>query len=195
MTEENPPDSTATGQVPEQATSRRFTARQARLARRKQRRRKRTGAVFTFILVTIFGLGTVGYIECVQSTRGPSNDVTKGIVLGPVAAGKYKDGITEGRSKRWYVRIRVRVRFLYGRIDRIDVLQHRTVWPKAREAADAIVNLIIEKQNTKVDAVSGATLSSQAVMLAVQDALTNNQARKWKRYEETGEGGRWDDKY
>jgi uncharacterized protein with FMN-binding domain len=179
-----------------QSPPKRFTARQVRLERRRRQRRKRTGAVMTFILVGVFALGTVGYIECIQSTPGPSSDVTKGIVLGPVTAARYKDGITEGRSKRWYVRVRVRVRFFQGRIDKIDILQHRTIWSKARRAAPRIADLIVETQNTRVKAVSGATLSSQAIMLAVQDALTNNQnENKWKPYEETGEGGYMKDRY
>jgi len=196
MTDEKTPAASGAQPAPERAPSKRFTARQARMERRKLRRRKRTGAVMTLILVVVFALGTASYIECIRSTPGPSDDVTKGVVLGPVASGKCKDDVTEGRSKRWSVRVRVRVRFFNGRIDTIDILQHRTIWPKARRAAQTIVDEIIAKQNTRVKAVSGATLSSQAIMLAVQDALTNNQNKnKWKVYEETGEGGYMKERY
>ena len=195
MTDEPAPAEKTEQRAPEQVPAGRLTPRQARLARRKERRRKRKGTVVTFILVAVFALGTVGYIECIHSTPGPSDNVTKGLVLGEVQAGKYSNGITRGRSKRWYVRVRVRLRFLQGRIHRIDILQHRTIWPKAKEAAQTIVDQIVDQQSTKVKAVTGATLSSQAIMLAVQDALTNNQKKKWDRYEQTGEGGRWDDKF
>jgi uncharacterized protein with FMN-binding domain len=195
MADKKQPSKTDERKQDEGAGAKPLTPRQARQERRKQRRRKRTGTVLTFVLVVLLGLGTLGYIECIHSTPGPSNDVTKGIVLGPVEAGKYTDGIMKGRSKRWHVRVRVKLHFLRGRIERIDVTQHRTFWPKAKRATDEIVRRILAKQNTDVKAVSGATLSSQALMLAVQDALNNNHEEKVQEYERTGEGGRWEDKF
>ena len=51
----------------------------------------------------------------------------------------------------------------------IELLKHRT-W-RGGAAAKAIPNRIIQAQSTKVDAVTGATISSRAIMKAVQDAV------------------------
>jgi uncharacterized protein with FMN-binding domain len=171
-------------------------ARSLRLAKRKEKERKRTGAVVVIVIAVVIALLTVVYFECIKSTPGPSSDVTKGIKLGPVAAGKYGDDVTKGYSKRGFVKVRVRVSVIYGKIESIDVLSHRHLWPKARQATKEIPQRIMDKQRTDVDAVSGATLSSRAIMLAVQDALNNNQKKnKWDVYEKTGEGGRMEYEY
>ena len=167
----------------------------SRVSRRKQRRRKKTGARLTFVLVGILVLMTLGYTECIRSTPGESRNVTKGKVLGRIVTGKYDDDITKGYSKRWYVRVWVQVEFMHGEIRKIKVLSHRHFWPKAKKATKLIPQLIVEKQNTKVKAVSGATLSSKAIMLAVQDALDNNHEKRMKVYEQTGDGGYMKDKY
>jgi len=169
--------------------------RSPQVSPRKQRHRKKTGAKLTFILVAILTLFTVGYIECIRSTPRESYDVTKGKVLGPIAIGKYSDDITKGYSKRWYVRVRVQITFMHGEIRNVKVVSHRHFWPKAKKATKLIPQRIIEKQSTKVKAISGATLSSKAIMLAVQDALDNNQKKKWDHYDRTGEGGYMKDKY
>ena len=164
--------------------------------RRKRRLRKKSGAVLTFVLVGLIVFFTVGYLECIRSTPGESDDVTKGLILGPIASGKYEDDITDGRSKRGFVKVKVQVEFTHGKIESVKVLLHRHLWPKAKKATRRIPKLIVEKQSTRVQAVSGATLSSKVIMLAVQNALDNNQKKnRWDVYERTGEGGRWDDKY
>jgi uncharacterized protein with FMN-binding domain len=171
-------------------------ARSVRLAKRKLKQRKRTGAVLVFVIVGVFALFTVIYFEFIRSTPGPSSDVTKGIRLGPIAGGKYGDDVTDGYSKRGFVKVRVRVTVIRGKIESIDVLSHRYLSPKAKEAAKVIPELIKEKQSTNVDAVSGATISSRAIMLAVQDALNNNQKKnKWDPYEKTGKGGHMEYEY
>jgi len=49
------------------------------------------------------------------------------------------------------------------------LLEHRT-W-KGRAAENFIPHRIIDKQSTKVDSVSGATVSSTVIMNAVDDAI------------------------
>jgi uncharacterized protein with FMN-binding domain len=169
--------------------------RAARAVRRKRRRRRKTGTVMTFILVGVIGLFAAVYVEFIRSTPGESSDVTKGLILGPVAGGKYDNDITKGRSKRGFVIVRVQVDFARGEIQNIKVVSHRHLWPRAKEATREIPKRIVERQSTKVRAVTGATLSSKAIMLAVQNALDNNHEKRVQHHKRTGEGGRWDDKY
>jgi uncharacterized protein with FMN-binding domain len=179
----------------EQDAVARARRRAARAGRRKRRRRKKTGTVLTFVVIGIVVLLGLIYVEFIRSTPGESTDVRKGLVLGPVAGGKYDDDITKGRSKRGFVKVSVKVDFMRGKIQSVEVLSHRHLWPKAKRATIEIPKRIVEQQSTKVRAVSGATLSSKAIMLAVQNALDNNHEKRVQRHKQTGEGGRWDDKY
>jgi len=56
-----------------------------------------------------------------------------------------------------------------NKIVNIQILEHRA-W-KGKKAELVIPRIIIEKQSTEVDAVSGATNSSRVIMNAVQRAI------------------------
>ncbi|MFZ0726919.1 MAG: FMN-binding protein [Desulfobacterales bacterium] len=79
------------------------------------------------------------------------------------------DGVYEGSASNGPVKAVVQVAIENGRIDRIDILKHRTML--GGPAEEIIPAKIIEKQSTSVDAVSGATMSSDAIMNAVQLAI------------------------
>jgi uncharacterized protein with FMN-binding domain len=169
-----------------------------RAARRKRRLRKKTGRTALFVVLGLILLLVLIWSEFIRSTPDASTDVTKGLVLGPVESGKYADDITKGHSKRGFIKVKVQVELMNGEIQKIKILSHRRLlwWPKAKGVPEKIADAIKARQNTRVRAISGATISSKATMLAVQDALTNNQKKnRWDPYERTGEGGRWDDKY
>ena len=88
-----------------------------------------------------------------------------------------KDGIYEGHYKSGPVKVVAKVNIEKQRIAKIELLSHRT-W-KGKKAEKIIPNWIIEEQSTKVDAVSGATISSRVIMNAVQNAI-DNANREWK---------------
>ncbi len=60
------------------------------------------------------------------------------------------------------------------RIEKIDILQNRDS-RYARKAA-GIIPRIVERQTPNVDAVSGATTTSKALMKAVENSLTGENA-------------------
>ena len=68
--------------------------------------------------------------------------------------------------------IKVKVTMDGDQVAKIDVLSHCETAGISNAAFDTIPNNIIAAQSTKVDAASGATYSSNAIMAAVQDALT-----------------------
>ena len=91
------------------------------------------------------------------------------IVGGPVPFNRLKDGVYEGRAKGGPVKVVAKVTIQNQRITNIKLLEHRT-W-KGAAAEKAIPERIIDEQSTKVDAVSGATMSSSVIMNAVEDAV------------------------
>ena len=79
-----------------------------------------------------------------------------------------KDGIYEGRSETDMVKVDVRVTVSNGDISDIEIVRHECGKGKI---ANVIVEDMIEKDDVEVDAVSGATFSSEVIKDAVRNAL------------------------
>ena len=88
---------------------------------------------------------------------------------GPVAAGQLKDGIYDGYFKAGPNSAEVKVTIKDQKITDIQIVKH-DCW-KGKKAEPVIPQRIIEQQSTRVDAVSGATNSSNVIMNAVQNAV------------------------
>lgn len=91
------------------------------------------------------------------------------IVGGPIPPNILKDGIYEGEAKDGPVKVITKVTIQNQRISIIELMEHRTWRGKAAETL--IPDRIIAEQSTRVDAVSGATISSRAIMNAVEAAV------------------------
>lgn len=100
---------------------------------------------------------------------GAGCSARKDIIGGPVPRTKLKDGTYSGTAANGPVKVKAEVTINNQNIKDIKLIEHRT-W-KGRAAEGIIPNRIIEAQSTRVDAVSGATLSSVAIMNAVEDAV------------------------
>ena len=79
-----------------------------------------------------------------------------------------KDGIYAGRAGGHEGPVQVAVVVKDGKISRVEVTRHKE---KKKKAIKTVARRILAEQSVKVDAVSGATYSSEAVMAAVKDAL------------------------
>ena len=97
----------------------------------------------------------------------------KTTVGGPIPHGDLKDGTYDGSARNGPVKVKVEITIADQQITDIDLIEHRT-W-KGGIAEGTIPNRIIAAQSTKVDAVSGATMSSVAIMNAVEDAIQKAQ--------------------
>jgi uncharacterized protein with FMN-binding domain len=86
----------------------------------------------------------------------------------PIGApdGKYR-GAALGKEDP----VTVEVTIAGGRIVKVEILQHGDTPGIGDAAFEALPDAIVEAQSTKVDAVSGATLSSQGVIDAVRAAI------------------------
>jgi uncharacterized protein with FMN-binding domain len=80
----------------------------------------------------------------------------------------YIDGVYEGEYKK-IVTAKVRVTIDKGRIDKIEMLDYKG-W-RDQNASKIIPERIIKKQRTDVKIVTGATVSSEVIMIAVNKAL------------------------
>lgn len=79
------------------------------------------------------------------------------------------DGIYEGRHDNGLIAAAVAVEVSDGQIVAVDLQQHRN---GLGGAAEAIAQSVMAAQSLEVDAVSGATLSSNTILKAMANALT-----------------------
>ena len=93
------------------------------------------------------------------------NAEIKDIDLNEIADGKYTGEFSYGET-----RCMVEVIVKDHRIEAINVLECGT--PEYASKAEAVLDSIIDKQKTNVDAVSGATTTSKALLKAVESALS-----------------------
>lgn len=99
------------------------------------------------------------------------------LAVGCSSSGKYTDGTYEGRAQGNESEIVVSVVVKSGKIDKIDLVQQQETESLMAGIIDNTIPEIINKQTTEgVEALSGATKSSKAVLDAVAQAL--EQAKK-----------------
>ena len=84
---------------------------------------------------------------------------------------QHRLSIQSQKNRRHFRRVRWTIE--NQRITKINLLKHRN-W-KGKDGEQVIVR-IIENQSTRVDAVSGASMSSVAIMNAVENAVQKAKA-------------------
>ncbi len=115
--------------------------------------------VIIFSLVVIF---TVTVVIIRMNNQVKALDKTN-IDLSQVA-----DGVYDGHSETDLVKAEVRVTVADGIIQDIEILKHEC--GKGRPA-EVIINDMIKNNDTEVDAVTSATMSSEVIKDAVRNAL------------------------
>ena len=83
-----------------------------------------------------------------------------------------EDGVYEGYSETSLVKVRVRVTVTDGKIENIEILEHQCGKVKP---ANAIAEEMARRNDIEVDAVSGATVSSEVIKDAVRNALRDGK--------------------
>jgi uncharacterized protein with FMN-binding domain len=88
------------------------------------------------------------------------------------APSKWQDGAWQGKAEGVHGDVLLTVTVEKGRIARIVIDKEEEAAGVSDLAFTRIPEEIVKNQSSKVDAVSGATGSSKAIMAAVEDALT-----------------------
>ena len=95
----------------------------------------------------------------------------KNLKFYPVDMSTVEDGIYQGKAETTLVKVEVEVEVRDHKIIRIDILKHDNGFGKK---AERITEDMINLNTYEVDAVSGATSSSQVIKSAVSDALAGS---------------------
>ena len=88
-----------------------------------------------------------------------------------------KDGEYEGNSQGYGGDFKVKIKIKNGELSAINVVTNNET-PEYYEKASVIIAQILEKGNTDVDSISGATISSEAIKNAVKDGLHKAGSKK-----------------
>ncbi len=80
------------------------------------------------------------------------------------------DGLYEGEYEMFPIHVIVHVGITNHEISEVMIVLHQN---GQGDAAEAIIDDVILEQSIEVDSIAGATYSSKAILLAIQDALIN----------------------
>ena len=117
--------------------------------------------IFLFLMVLIF---TAVYLKSVADYKRAVKETT----FGNLDISDVPDGVYVGEYDVDFVYAKVEVTVQNGVITNIDILEHKN---GRGSRAEVIVDRIVEEQKIEVDAVSGAALTSDTVLKAIENAL------------------------
>ena len=95
-------------------------------------------------------------------------DDIKKLVVDDISPSAVRDGTYEGKQVNTPITAEVEVVVKEGAITEIKVLEHSH---GPGHGADAIIDRVVAAQSLKIDAVSGASLSSKVMLKAIETAL------------------------
>ncbi len=124
------------------------------------------GAVVLVLVVLVVGLFIMRYKKMVHTVDG--------ITVEHVDLSRVPDGLYTGHFKEFLVAVDVEVTVKDSAISAIEITEQEC---GPGYEARGTVDRIIVAQSPKVNAVSGATGSSKAIMIAVQNALTKKKSQ------------------
>lgn len=126
---------------------------------------KKAMIVILSILGVLVLVGAGGIFYITNGLKAGEN-----LVINPVDLAAIDDGTYTGnyQAGRWSNAVAVSV--ADHQISKIEVV--KTVSFESPDVTNTIINNVIAKQNTTVDTVSGATVSSKAYLKSIEHALT-----------------------
>lgn len=122
-------------------------------------------------VICVIGSLLVLFIIIVGFTFVTTMQKADAIQLVNIDITKLKDGIYIGDSDIGLVKVRVEVEVADHKLKDIHLIEHQNGFGKQ---AEEILDVMIDRNTTVVDTISGATISSKVIMDATQDALSGN---------------------
>ena len=119
------------------------------------------------IFCVILGIVLLGTSGCLSLTASMKKRLAK-IENEDIDMETVEDGIFEGHSELVPVKVDVKVLVKNHKIKKVELLRHEC---GLGHPADVIVDKMVEQNTWDVDAVSGATVSSEIIKNAVNKAL------------------------
>ena len=122
------------------------------------------------VIAVIVGIGIIIGFSIFNKYKSYKDQVNS-MVFQDIDISTIPDGVYIGESDTGVIYAKVEVTVENGMLLNINLLEHRN---ERGEAAEVIVDHMVQEQNIGVDAISSATNSSKVIRMAVEHALTGN---------------------
>jgi uncharacterized protein with FMN-binding domain len=129
---------------------------------------KKRYKILLVIAIIIIGLilGGIGIINNMEKGLEELDDVT----FAEVDLSDAEDGTYNGSYQAGPIDVEVELTIRNHEIQEILLIKHQN---GKGNAADVIINKVVEAQTLQVDVISGATYSSKVILKAIEDALNS----------------------
>lgn len=120
--------------------------------------------------IIIIGLVLVAGLVAVKATTSINNlkEKANNLVIKKLDLSKTEDGVYDGECNLDIVYARVRVTIIDHKIIGVEILEHKK---GLGGKAEKITETVVKNQSLDVDIVSGATVSSKALLKAIENAV------------------------
>ena len=123
--------------------------------------------IFILIVVIVIICAGIGLYKINAHIDQNLSNVTQ-MKMDDIDLSKISDGIYEGNFELFPVSVVVAVTIKEHQISKIDIIKHDN---GKGAAAEAITDEVVKAGSLQVDAVSGATFSSEVILKAIENAL------------------------
>lgn len=129
--------------------------------------KKKRGIRAIAVLISLCLVGGSIYLVKVWNYQ----KTVKNLTFSEIAMEEMENGIYTGECDVDFIHAKVAVTVENGTITQIEILEHKN---ERGAPAEKIIAEMVRKQSVDVDAVSGATNSSQVIKKAVENALVKS---------------------
>ena len=133
-----------------------------------RRKLKQYWIVIHRMVAGIIGICLLLHIYLGITSLNQYKQLIEGIQIENVDMTKVPDGNYIGTCDAGYIYAKVEVCVKAGTITKVELLEHRT---ERGKPAEVITDKMLQVNNVKVDAITGATNSSKVIMKAAENAL------------------------
>ncbi|MDL2301895.1 FMN-binding protein [Lachnospiraceae bacterium OttesenSCG-928-D06] len=121
------------------------------------------------LILAIIAIASVGMFFAINQA---AQEQAESIEITLVDATGVVDGTYDGRYEAESIKVTVSVTVADEKIVDIDILEHEN---GLGGKAESIIDDVVAQQSLQVDAVSGATVSSKAILKAIENALLHGK--------------------
>lgn len=122
-------------------------------------------------IASVAAISSLLYIGNIASASASNNEYSDTTTVTQTASGQYTDGTYSGSAQGFRGDTTVSATVENGYITDITAISYEDDEEYFSRAANSVIASIIESQDVNVDAVSGATFSSNGIMEAVANAI------------------------
>ena len=124
------------------------------------------------VIIAVVGIICVIAIGMFIAVSTSAKEAASNITIQDIDVTGIADGIYEGHYEVAPVKVSVRVTVADEEIVDIVILEHET---GLGGKAEGIIDTVIAQQSLDVDTISGATVSSKAILKAIEDAIQSGR--------------------